>query len=45
MSYPYGYEVYKVKSSQTLNYDSFGGEIMFNFTSEAEKWISPKVVV
>ena len=42
MSYPFGYEVTKVKSNQTLNYDNFTGDISFSFTPEAEKWISPK---
>ena len=42
MSYPYGYEVTKIKSNQTINYDSFSGDILYSFTNEAEKWISPK---
>ena len=40
MSYPYGYEVTKVKYNQTLNYDNFTGDISFSFTTEAEKWMS-----
>ena len=43
MSFPYGYEVTKVKSNQTLNYDNFTGDITFSFVNEAEKWISPKI--
>ena len=43
MSFPDGYEVTKVKSNQTLNYDNFTGDITFSFVNEAEKWTSPKI--
>ena len=42
MSYPYGYEITKVRSSQTFSYGGFNGDLTFTFTPEAEKWISPK---
>ena len=40
---PWGYSLSRVKSNQTVNYDSFNGDIEFNIQNdEAEEWISTK---
>ena len=42
-SQPWGYGFNRVKSTGTVNYDSFNGDIEFNINaSESERWISPK---
>ena len=40
---PWGYSICRVKSNQTVNYDSFNGDIEFNIqNNEAQEWISTK---
>jgi hypothetical protein len=40
---PWGYSLSRVKSNQTINYDSFNGDIEFNIANDdAEEWISTK---
>ena len=42
-SVPCGFDYVRVKSNNTINYDSFSGDIEFNVhASESEKWISTK---
>ena len=43
MSFPYGYEVTKVKSNQTLNYDNFTGDITFHSLMKLKNGSVPKI--
>ena len=43
MSGPWGYDLTRVRSNGSVNYDSFNGDIEFNVNNnESERWISPK---
>ena len=40
---PWGFDYYRVKSSSSVNYDSFSGYIEYKMnTLESKKWISEK---
>ena len=40
---PWGYDYSRIRSTGSVNYDSFNGDIEFNVNaSESERWISPK---